>query len=140
MARPHRHLRPRRPTATALAALAAASIALPLLTACGAVQRAVDCTHTATALVDGVDKLHTAADKATDDPQEATKALDALDADLHRLSASTDDPELAGAVDTMSTGIKNARQALADDEAPDLTPIGTSLGRITSACTPGDEE
>ncbi|AIA03834.1 hypothetical protein [Streptomyces noursei] len=140
MARPHRHLRPRRPTATVRAALAAASIALPLLTACGTVQRAVDCTHTATALVDGVDTLRTAADHATDDPQQATKALDTLDADLHRLSASTDDPELAGAVDTMSTGIKNARQALADDEAPDLTPIGNSLGRITSACTPGDEE
>ncbi|MER7989547.1 hypothetical protein ABTY53_28765 [Streptomyces noursei] len=140
MARPHRHLAPRRPTATALAALAAASLALPLLTACGAAQRAADCTHTVTALVDGVDKLRTAADHATDDPQEATKALDALDADLHRLSASTDDPELAGAVDTMSTGIKNARQAIADDQAPDLTPVGSSLGRITSACTPDDEE
>ncbi|GAA2675185.1 hypothetical protein [Streptomyces lunalinharesii] len=140
MARPHRHPGPRRPTVTALAALAAATTALPLLVACGAAQRAVDCTHTVTALVDGVDKLHTAADKATDDPQEATAALDALDTDLHRLSAATDDPELAGAVDTMSTGIKNARRAIADDETPDLTPVGDSLGRITSACTPDDEE
>ncbi|AJC58141.1 hypothetical protein [Streptomyces sp. 769] len=140
MARPHRRLRPRRPAATALAALAAATLALPLLSACGAVQKAMDCTHTATALVDGVDTLRTAADKAADDPQGADKALDALDADLRKLSASTDDPELSKAIDKMNGGIKDARTALRDHKAPDLTPIGQATSDITAACTPGDKE
>ncbi|MFF2812993.1 hypothetical protein ACFVT2_38670 [Streptomyces sp. NPDC058000] len=139
MDRPHR-LRPRRPAATALAALAAATLALPLLTACGAVQKAVDCANTASTLVNGVDHLRKAADQALDDPQQANKALDALDTDLRKLGASTDDPELTKAIAAMNAGIKDARKAIDDNRAPDLTPIGQAANRITTACTPGDKE
>ncbi|WP_043264507.1 hypothetical protein [Streptomyces sp. CT34] len=133
MARPHR----RRTAAPALAALAAAALATPLLAGCGAVQKAMDCAKTATAVVNGVDKLQKAADNALDDPREANKALDEIDTNLKKVGNSAHDPDLAKAIDKMNTGIKNARTSINANKAPDLAPIGEAAHQMTAICTPG---
>ncbi|MCK7623983.1 hypothetical protein MUU72_12885 [Streptomyces sp. RS10V-4] len=140
MDRPRHRPRLRRPAASALAALAAAALAIPALSACSAVQKAMDCAKTATAVVNGVDKLQKAAGDALDDPQETTKALDDLDGKLQQLSKSAHDPELSKAVGDMNQAIKDARRAVEADRAPNLKPIGDAATRITTQCTPGDKE
>ncbi|KUL35713.1 hypothetical protein ADL22_26290 [Streptomyces sp. NRRL F-4489] len=140
MHRPGPRPRLRRRTATALTALAAAALAIPALSACSAVQKAMDCAKTATAVVDGVDKLQKAAGHALDDPQETNKALDDLDTKLQQLSKSAHDPELSKAVDAMNQGIKDARRDIDANKAPNLKPLADATSRITAQCTPGDKE
>ncbi|MGW1378281.1 hypothetical protein ACWD6P_28970 [Streptomyces sp. NPDC002446] len=127
----------RRPATTALAALAAATLAIPLLSACGAVQKAVDCAKTATSVVNAVDKLQQAADNALTDPQESEQALDNIDKNLRKLSDESNDPELSKAIDKTNNGIKDARKALADNKAPDIQPIVDGTSEMTKICTPG---
>ncbi|MEV0370745.1 hypothetical protein AB0I10_13080 [Streptomyces sp. NPDC050636] len=130
----HQH---RRPATAALATLAAVTLAVPLLSSCGAVNKAMDCANTATAIVDSVDKLQKAVGSALDNPQEAKEALDAIDKNLDKVSKSTDDPELSKAIDKMNTGVKNARTDIDNAKAPDLKPISDAAGEITNVCTPG---
>lgn len=130
----HQH---RRPATTALAALAAITIAVPLLSSCGAVNKAMDCANTATAIMDSVDKLQKAVGSALDSPQEAKEALDAIDKSLDKVSKSADDPELSKAIDKMNTGVDNARKDINDAKTPDLKPISDAAGEITNVCTPG---
>lgn len=129
--------RTRRPAATALAALAAATLAIPLLSACGAVQKAMDCAKTATSVVNAVDKLQQAADNALTDPQESEQALDNIDKNLRKLSDEANDPALSKAVDKTNKGIKDARKALKDNKAPDIQPIVDGTSEMTKICTPG---
>ncbi|MCB5911854.1 hypothetical protein [Streptomyces pinistramenti] len=128
--RPHR----RRPAATALAAAAAV---LPLLTACGAVDTAMDCAKTATAVVNGVDKLQKNAGNALDDPQHTQKALDGIDKDLKNIGDSTGDPDLAKTVTSLQRAVDNAHRAVKDNKAPDLQPLADAAGELTKVCTPG---
>ncbi|MGW7488023.1 hypothetical protein [Streptomyces sp. NPDC054786] len=132
--RPRRH---RRPATTALAALAAATLAIPLLSACGAVQKAMDCANAATSVVNAVDKLQQAADNALTDPQKAEQALDNIDANLKKLSKDANDPELSQAVDKTNNGIRAARKALDSNKAPDIQPIVDGAHEMTKICTPG---
>ncbi|MER6050263.1 hypothetical protein ABT168_22925 [Streptomyces sp. NPDC001793] len=132
--------RPHRPAAALLAATAATALALPLLTSCDTVRNAVDCAHTAGAVVDGADKLRKAADHALDDPKETDRLLDGLDTDLKNLAASAHDPGLSKAIGRMKNGIAQARTALDHDQAPDLAPISRAAGEITTVCTPGGKE
>lgn len=127
----------RRPTATALTALAAGALAIPLLAACGALDTAVSCAKTATAVVDSVDKLQQAAGNAAENPQDAEKALNDIDKNLDKLGDSTGDPDLTKAVDKMHQGIENARQAVEQNKNPDLQPIADAAGELTKVCTPG---
>ncbi|MEU6326589.1 MULTISPECIES: hypothetical protein [unclassified Streptomyces] len=129
--------RHRRPAATAAAALAVASLAIPLLTSCGAVQKAMDCAKTATSVVNAVDKLQQAADNSLTDPQKAEQALDNIDANLRKLSKEANDPELSKAVDKTNDGIKAARKDLDNNKAPDIQPIVDGAHDMTRICTPG---
>lgn len=126
----------RRPL-TAIAALAAATLAIPLLSACGAVQKAVDCAKTATSVVNAVDKLQQAADNALTDPQKTEQALDNIDKNLKKLSSEANDPELSKAIDKTNNGIKAARKSLDADKAPDIQPIVDGASEMTKICTPG---
>ncbi|MFG2137128.1 hypothetical protein [Streptomyces sp. NPDC048650] len=132
---------PRNPRPTrrpaALAALTAAALAIPLLSACSAVNKAMDCANTATAVVDGVDKLQKAVGNSLDDPQQAEQALDDIDRRLKKVRDSAGDAELAKAVDRMNTGITKARKDIKSDRAPDLTPLTDAAGDMTRICTPG---
>ena len=129
--------RHRRPAATALAALTVAALAIPALTACGAVQKAMDCANTASAVADSVGKLQDAVGNAVDRPDDARKALDDIDTKLDKVSDSASDPELSKAVDRMNTGIKDVRKDLDAAKAPDITPITDAAGDMTKICTPG---
>ncbi|TSB17488.1 hypothetical protein OG422_10810 [Streptomyces sp. NBC_01525] len=133
-----RSTRPRRrPAATALAALAAAALAMPVLTACSAVDKAMDCAHTAAAVANGVDKLQQTAQNAADHPEQTEKALDGLDRDLKGIGDATGDPDLTKALKRMNDGIDNARQAMQDGKNPDLQPLADAAGELTKVCTPG---
>ncbi|UQA95206.1 hypothetical protein [Streptomyces halobius] len=127
----------RRHATTVLATLAAAALAIPLLSACGAVNKAMDCANTASTIVDSVDKLQKAVGSAIDDPQAAKEALDTIDKNLDKVSKSSDDPELSKAIDKMNDGVKDARKDLDAAKAPDLAPISDAAGDITKVCTPG---
>ncbi|MEJ8648300.1 hypothetical protein WKI65_09465 [Streptomyces sp. MS1.AVA.3] len=129
--------RHRRPATTALAALAAATLAIPLLSACGAVQKAMDCAKTATSVVNAVDKLQQAADNSLTDPEKAQQALDNIDANLKKLSKEANDPDLSKAVDKTNNGIKAARKDLDNNKAPDIQPIVDGAREMTNICTPG---
>lgn len=129
-------LRPR-PTPLALAALAAATLTVPFLTSCGAVQKAVDCAKTATSVVNAVDKLQQAADNALTDPKKTQQALDNIDSNLRKLSNEANDPELSKAIDKTNAGIKNARKDIENNKAPDIQPIVDGTSRMTKICTPG---
>ncbi|UKY50487.1 hypothetical protein [Streptomyces inhibens] len=129
--------RHRRPATTALAALAAATLAIPLLSACGAVQKAMDCAKTATAVVNAVDKLQQAADNALLDPDKAEEALDKIDKSLKKVSTESSDPELSKAIDKVNNGIKDARKDIKNKKAPDIKPIIDGTGEMTKICTPG---
>ncbi|WP_399090396.1 hypothetical protein ACGH2B_18100 [Streptomyces sp. BBFR2] len=131
--RPHR----RRPVATVLAALAATALAIPALTGCGAVDTAMDCARTATAVVNGVDKLQKTAQGAADNPEQTEKALDGLDRDLKGIGDATGDPDLTKALKSMNDGIDNARKALQDGKDPDLQPLADAAGELTKVCSPG---
>ncbi|MGW7575404.1 hypothetical protein [Streptomyces sp. NPDC054765] len=129
--------RHRRPATTALAALAAVTLAIPMLSACGAVQKAMDCAKTATSVVNAVDKLQQAADNSLTDPKKAEQALDNIDANLRKLSNDANDPDLSKAVDKTNNGIKAARKALDNNKAPDIQPIVDGAREMTKICTPG---
>ncbi|MFI9046718.1 hypothetical protein [Streptomyces sp. NPDC053427] len=128
-----RHRRP----VTAVATLAAAALAIPLLSACGAVNKAMDCADAATAIVNSVDKLQQAAENSLDDPQKAEQALDKIDQNLKKVRDSSSDPELAKSLDKMNAGIKNARKDIKSNNVPDLQPITDGAGDLTKTCTPG---
>jgi hypothetical protein len=132
-----RTARTRRTAPTALAVLAATALAIPLLSSCGAIQKATDCAKTATSVVNAVDKLQQAADNALTDPQESEQALDNIDKNLQKLSKDANDPELSKAIDKTNKGIKDARKALADNKAPDIQPIVDGTSEMTKICTPG---
>ncbi|WP_411145196.1 hypothetical protein [Streptomyces sp. x-80] len=126
-----------RPTTAPLAALAACTLAIPLLSACGAVQKAADCANTAGAVVSAVDTLRQAAEHALDDPDEARRALDKIDTSLDEVSGPASDPDLSRAVKKMNDGIKNTRHAIENGKVPELTPLTDAAGEITTICTPG---
>ncbi|ARF55495.1 hypothetical protein [Streptomyces gilvosporeus] len=134
---PIRGSRLRRPVAVALTALTAAALALPMLSACSAVDKARDCADTATAVVNAVDKLQQAAGNSLDDPKKAERALDDIDRNLKKVRDTTDDADLSAAIDRMNTGIRNARTSLKNAKAPDLKPITDAAGAMTKTCTPG---
>lgn len=134
---PHTTSRTRRPVTTALAVLTATALAIPALSACSAVNKAVNCANTASAVVDAVDKLQQATGNTLDDPQKAEQALDDIDRNLKKARDSSSDPDLAKAIDKMNTGIKDARKDIKDAKAPDLQPITDAAGEMTKICTPG---
>ncbi|MEU9113460.1 hypothetical protein AB0D04_17175 [Streptomyces sp. NPDC048483] len=129
--------RTRRPVATALAVLTAAALAIPALSACSAVNKAMDCANTAGAVVDSVDKLQRAVGDSLDDPQLAEQTLDSIDRKLKKVRDESSDPDLAAAVDKMNAGIKDARKDIKDAKAPNLEPISDAAGEMTKVCTPG---
>ncbi|MFG2528092.1 hypothetical protein [Streptomyces sp. NPDC048516] len=129
--------RHRRPAITACAALVAATLAIPLLSGCGAVQKAMDCAKTATSVVNAVDKLQQAADNSLTDPQKAEQALDNIDTNLQKLSKEAHDPELSKAVDKTNNGIKAARKDIDHNKAPRIQPIVDGAHDMTRICTPG---
>lgn len=127
----------RRTAMTAASAAAALALAVPALSACSAVETALDCAQTATAIGQNVDNLQQAISNGADNPAEAQQALDKIDKNLDALGDKSDNADIGKAVDDLSRGVKNAQQALDQGKTPDTTPIESAASELTKICTPG---
>jgi hypothetical protein len=132
MAQRHRNRR-----ITALAAVAAIVVAAPAVTACSAVDKALDCAQTAVAISNSVEDLQQAVGDAAENPEESLAALDRIDKDLDDLGDQTDNADVEKAVDDMTRGVENVRSAIEQGEAPDITPVTSAASELTNVCSPG---
>ncbi|MEU7023459.1 hypothetical protein ABZ990_22750 [Streptomyces sp. NPDC046203] len=131
-----RHRRSRR--TTALAAALTTTAALAALTGCGALDKAVDCVHTADAIAASVDKLQQAVGNATDDPTRIDQALDDIDTELGKLKDTTDNADLAKAIEDLGKSVDSVHTAVdKGDTTPDLKPLTDAAAEIGKVCTPG---
>ncbi|MEU8567970.1 hypothetical protein AB0C51_06330 [Streptomyces pathocidini] len=121
---------------TAIAAATAVVLAVPVLSACGAVDTALDCARTASAISSSVADLQQAASDAADNPLEAQQALDRIDKNLDKLGDQTDNGDLGKAVDDMGKGVDSARNAIEQGKSPDITPITDAAAEVTKTCSP----
>ncbi|MFF8813466.1 hypothetical protein [Streptomyces pactum] len=126
--------------ATTAGTLAAASLvlAVPALTGCDSVQKAVDCAQLALEVTNDVNELQNALTGAAVNPQDADKIIDLLEDDLDKLGDRTDNADVAKAVENLDQAVGNVRTAMdRGDRTPDLTPVTEALGELTNVCTPG---
>jgi peptidoglycan hydrolase CwlO-like protein len=119
------------------ALVTAAAIAVPITAGCGAIDKAMDCAQTAVAISDSVQDLQQAVDGATDNPTQAQNALDAIDKNLQEISDKTDNADVSKAVDDLTTGVKNVREAIEQGKNPDITPVTDAASELTKVCSPG---
>ncbi|MCP3819474.1 hypothetical protein NLX86_15580 [Streptomyces sp. A3M-1-3] len=126
----------RRRRNAALAA-AAALIAIPTAIGCSAIDKAFDCAQTAVAITDSVNDLQQAVSNAGNSPQEAKEALDQIEKNLGDLGDKTDNADVGKAVDDLTTGVKNVRDAIeTGDATPDITPVTDAASELTNVCSP----
>ncbi|MFE9252975.1 hypothetical protein [Streptomyces sp. NPDC007088] len=127
-----------RPRRLALAAAATALLlAAPTLTACSAVDTALDCARAADAVADSVTRLQQAVDNAGNDPLDAEDDLRAIDDNLADLKDRTDNADLSKAADHLSDAVSEVRAGIDNgDTTPDLGPVTEAAGEITKVCTP----
>ncbi|WP_368397190.1 hypothetical protein [Streptomyces sclerotialus] len=131
-------VRPARRTAvTAASAVAAITLAVPVLSGCGAVETALDCAQTAATVGKNVDELQQAFSGGAENPAEAQQALDKIDKNLDELGDTSDNADIGKAVDDLSRGVKDAQQALDQGKTPDTAPIEAAASELTKICTPG---
>ncbi|MEU6660973.1 hypothetical protein [Streptomyces sp. NPDC046821] len=132
MAARHRHRH-----RTAALAVTAVLIAIPAAVGCGAVDKALDCVHTADSIADSVTDLQQAVENAANDPGQADKALNSIDKNLGKISDKTGNADISKAVDDLSTAVNNVRTAIKNgDRTPDITPVTDAAGELTKVCTP----
>ncbi|MGW1762968.1 hypothetical protein ACWCQL_02570 [Streptomyces sp. NPDC002073] len=123
----------RRTAALAVTAL----LALPAVTACSAIDTALDCAQTAVAISDAVNDLQQAISQAGNSPQEAQAALDEIEKSLNDVGDKSDNTDIGKAVDSISQGVANVRTAIdKGDATPDLTPITDGATELSKVCTP----
>jgi hypothetical protein len=130
------------PARASVYALALAALAGLVLTGCGGAQRALDCARTATTIAGDLQDLQSTATNVgqVSDPgrRKATvAALDKVRADLRKLDDRTDDSDVHAAVGDLDTAVRNARTSAQHGTAPDLGPVGSAAGHLTTACAPG---
>ncbi|MFJ6939442.1 hypothetical protein [Streptomyces sp. NPDC101132] len=124
----------RRTAALAIAAL----IAAPALTACSAINTALDCAQTAVAITDAVNDLQQAVSQAGNSPQDAQNALNEIDQNLRSIGDKTDNADLGKAIDSLTTGVDNVRKAIEQgNPTPDVTPVVDAASEISKVCSPG---
>ncbi len=131
MAPRHRHRR-----MTAVTALAAVALAVPLTAGCGAVEKALDCAQLAVEISNDVDDLQDVLTGAADNPADAEKVLDALEEDIDKVGDRTDDADVGKAVDSLQKAVDTVQKSVDSGERPDLTPVRDAAGELTGVCTP----
>ncbi|MDT3399648.1 hypothetical protein RKE29_23905 [Streptomyces sp. B1866] len=130
--------RHRRTTAvTTLAAAALVALAVPALTGCDTVAKAVDCARFAVDVTGDIDDLQRGLTNAAVNPDEADQALDALEKDIDKLRKHGDNADVDKAVDHLQKAVTNIRTAADKGETPDLAPLRDAAGELTDVCTPG---
>lgn len=123
---------------TGAVALALAAAALGL-TGCDGARRALDCAKTAATIAGDLQDLQSTATNIgqVSDPsrRKATvAALDKVRSDLRGLDDRTDDSDVHAAVGNLDTAIRNARASAAAGTTPDLKPVASAAGHLTTAC------
>ncbi|TMU94376.1 hypothetical protein [Streptomyces sp. DASNCL29] len=131
MAPRHRHRR-----TTAITALAAVALAVPVTVGCSAVEKALDCAQLAVEISNDVDNLQDALTGAAVDPQQADKILDALDKDIDKVGDRTDNADVGKAVDDLQKAVDNVQKSVDSGKDPDLTPVKDAAGELTNVCSP----
>jgi hypothetical protein len=127
----------RRHRATPLAVLAAAVLAVPIITGCSAIDTALDCAETAVTIADSVDDLQQAVGDAADNPAEARRALDQIEKNLEDLGDKTGNTDMSKAVDALDGAVENVRKAIDEGTTPDLGPVHSAASELTKVCSPG---
>ncbi|MEU7056310.1 hypothetical protein [Streptomyces sp. NPDC046197] len=130
--------RRRRPVRSAAVAATAAALALTAgaLTGCGAVDKAIDCVHTADSIADSVTNLQQAVESATNDPTQTDKSLASIEKDLRKIGDKTDNADVNKAVDHLDKAVGDVRTAVKNgDRTPDLSPVTDAAGELTKVCT-----
>ncbi|MBP8535957.1 hypothetical protein [Streptomyces sp. MK37H] len=131
MAPRHRHRR-----TTAITALAAVALAVPVTVGCSAVEKALDCAQLAVEISNDVDDLQDALTGAAVDPQQADKILDSLDKDIDKVGDRTDNADVGKAVDDLQKAVDNVQKSVDSGKDPDLTPVKDAAGELTNVCSP----
>ncbi|QKV94735.1 hypothetical protein HUT19_25750 [Streptomyces sp. NA02950] len=131
MAPRHRHRR-----TTAVTALAAVALTVPLAVGCGAVEKAFDCAQLAVEISNDVDDLQNAVIGAANDPTETGRVLTALDKDIDKLDDRTDNADVSKAIGHLQTAVDNVQKSVDQGKNPDLTPVRDAAGELTKVCTP----
>ncbi|MER8159439.1 hypothetical protein [Streptomyces sp. NPDC094472] len=131
MAPRHRHRR-----TTAVTALAAVALIVPVTIGCSAVEKALDCAQLAVEISNDVDDLQDALTGAAANPQDADKILDALDKDIDKVGDRTDNADVGKAVDDLQKAVDNVQESVDSGKRPDMTPVRDAAGELTGVCTP----
>ncbi|KOG88987.1 hypothetical protein [Streptomyces varsoviensis] len=126
----------RRRVTTAVTACAALAIALPLISACDPVDKAVDCGRLASTLSDDVSDLARTVHNTSAGSDEAKKSVDRLNKDLGRL-AKSDDESVKKSVDALTKAVDEIDDAVAEDRRPDLSGLKDATSGLVKTCTPG---
>ncbi|GAB7182925.1 hypothetical protein ATKI12_2756 [Kitasatospora sp. Ki12] len=122
-----------RPAALAVAGLIAI---LPLsMVSCSAAQKAIDCGNTAVKITGDIADVTKAYDNASNDSAAAGKALQKLKTDLDQVGKNSKSTDVAKAVTDLQKQVENVQRAADKNEVPDLKPLGSAAGNLTSACT-----
>ncbi|OPF82701.1 hypothetical protein VT50_0206645 [Streptomyces antioxidans] len=121
---------------TALTALAAVALAVPVSAGCGAVEKALDCAQLAIEISNDVDNLQDALTGAAVDPQEADKILDSLETDIDKVGDRTDNADVSKAIDDLQKAVDNVQKSVDSGKDPDLTPVRDAAGELTNVCSP----
>jgi uncharacterized protein YoxC len=121
---------------TTLAALAAAGLTAALTTGCDAVNKALDCVHTADTVATSVTRLQQDVQNAANDPTQLDESLASIDKDLGKIGDKTDNADVNTAVDDLGKAVDSVRTAIKNgDHTPDLTPVTHAAGELTKVCT-----
>ncbi|AJZ85819.1 MULTISPECIES: hypothetical protein [Streptomyces] len=131
MAPRHRHRR-----TTAVTALAAVALIVPVTVGCGAAEKALDCAQLAVEITNDMDDLQDALSGAAANPQDADKILDALDKDIDKVGDRTDIADVGKAVDDLQRALDNVQKSVDSGKHPDMTPVRDAAGELTGVCSP----
>ncbi|WP_316528993.1 hypothetical protein [Kitasatospora brasiliensis] len=122
-----------RPAALAVAGLIAI---LPLsMVSCSAAQKALDCGNTAVKITGDIADVTQAYDNASNDSVAAGKALQKLKNDLDQVGKNSKNTDVTKAVADLEKQIENVQKAADKNEVPDLKPLGSAAGNLSSVCT-----
>ncbi|MER5781908.1 hypothetical protein ABT104_09325 [Streptomyces mobaraensis] len=137
-----RHHRPRR--TTAVAALAAAALALPAVTACSQARAAADCGALAKDVRRDVGNLRRTIADDSKDPQSGQEFIDRINRDLgevtRRTGADTDsdgESPVKDAIGEVTAAVDDIQDSVGDGERPDVTALTKAADGLTTACTKG---
>ncbi|MER0244914.1 hypothetical protein AAHZ94_23550 [Streptomyces sp. HSW2009] len=134
----------RRRITTAITAVAAVSLAVPLMVGCNKddVEKAVDCAELAVDISDNIDDLQQALLKravmeGTGNEKKSDEALDEINKNIDELDRKTDNPDIDKALDHLDQAVDNAAKAAKNGEKPDFSPVADAGRELAGACKPG---